>query len=237
MCTLDDLAISAEGLPQEKGQLGPILAELDETLTGAAMQLQINRNGRIVNIDLEGVERLNRRSGIINENMRLILSRAFAGLDLALPRSSADRQWAEYDSWLMRTPSIDGSSGSSQVVHEVIERTGGFTTFLSAGRAIIVPGDGHNKFDTRMTGQSTFDLRTGRISDRTWTVVGGPTASSWIAFGAEGYPYVQEGRIVSLTEGETWDVGDSVEIPPNERIPTSIQQGKPGSLLGGNPNR
>ncbi|MEZ4241499.1 MAG: hypothetical protein R3F59_36185 [Myxococcota bacterium] len=236
-CTLDDVALSAEALPQEAGKLQPILTELDDMLTGAVVQLVVNRDGRITNIDLEGLERRNRRMGAINENLRLVLTRAFAGLDFELPDDPALEQWAEYDSWLMRAPAADGSAGSSQVVHQLADKQGGFATFVSAGRAVIVPGEGFNKFDTRLTGSTTFDLRNGRISDRTWTVVGGPTASSWLANGAAGYPYIQEGRVVALGQGQTWDVGESLEVPPDQRIPTAIQQGGPGELMGLNPNR
>lgn len=233
-CSLDDVALSAEGLPQEAGLLQPILTELDDMLTGSVVQLVMNTDGRIVNIDLEGLERRNRRMGILNENLRLVVSRAFAGFDIELPRDEEVPQWVEHDSWIMRTPSIEGSAGSSEIVHQLEDRSGPFATIISAGRAVIVPGDGLNKYDTRMTSRTTFDLRSGRMSDRAWTAIGGPTASSWIASGAAGYPYVQEGRVVALTGGESWEVGESLEVPPDQRIPTAIQQ---GVILGGNPNR
>jgi hypothetical protein len=222
LCKIDALALSAAGMPQEDGLLQPILTELDELLTGSTVQLRMNHEGRVVNIDLEGVNRRNQRMGRINENMRLVVSRAFAGLDLQLPTGD-ERQWPQYDNWLLRAPSAEGTSGAAEVVHSRDSADDGFLTIQSAGRGMIVPGEGENKFDTRMTSTAVFDLRTGRISDRVWSVVGGPTASSWIAFGAAGYPYIQQGRAIALTENETWNVGESLELEPGA-VPSAIQQ-------------
>jgi hypothetical protein len=222
LCTIDDLALSAAGMPQEEGLLQPILTELDELLTGSSVQLRMNHEGRLVNIDLEGMDRRNQRTGRISENMRLVVSRAFAGLDLQLPRGD-ELQWPQYDNWLLRAPSAEGTSGAAEVVHSRNSSEQGFLTIQSAGRGLIVPGEGENKFDTRMTSTAVFDLRTGRLSDRVWSVIGGPTASSWIAFGAAGYPYIQQGRVVALTENETWNVGESLELEPGA-VPSAIQQ-------------
>lgn len=232
-CRLDDVALSAEGIDQDYKLLQPILTELDGMLTGSTVQLQIGRNGNISNVDLEGLDHRNRRTGQLIENLRLIVSRAFAGLDLQLPRTD-EQQWAEYDSWLLRAPSINGSSGGAEIVHAAVTRDGRFASVASAGRSVIFVGEGLNKYDTRLTSEAKFDLRSGRLSDRTWTVVGGPTASSWIAFGAAGYPYVQEGRLVALTGDESWDVGESVALPATAHVPTAIQQ---AWTLGGAPDR
>src|SRR5690349_14103675 len=69
-CRIDDVALSAAGLKQEVGLLQPILVELDGMLTNAVVQLQMSDDGRIANIDLEGLDRRNNRGGWINENLR-----------------------------------------------------------------------------------------------------------------------------------------------------------------------
>lgn len=220
-CTLDDVALSAAAYPADRGRVQPILDELDRDLSGAWVQLQMHDDGRLANIDLEGLERTSLRQGRINENLRLIVARAFAGLDFALPTGD-EAAWTQYQAWLMRAPSSNGSSGGAEVVHREIDRSDGFARILSAGRGVILPGEGWNKYDTRMASESTFDLRSGRLADRTWTVVGGPTTSSAIAQGAEGYPYIQRGRIVALPGEETWDVGPSREQAPGA-APSAIQ--------------
>ena len=84
MCSLDDVGLLASGMAQEEGLLDPIVKGLDEILTEATVQLVVRGNGRIVNVDLEDVSRRNQRVGAINENLRLVVTRAFAGLDLSL---------------------------------------------------------------------------------------------------------------------------------------------------------
>lgn len=232
-CTVEDLALSAAGMAQEQGLLQPILDELDGTLTGSVVQLQVRADGRLSNIDLEEVDRLNRRVGRMNENLRLVVSRAFAGFDLPLPVGE-EKAWPQYDLWLMRAPAADGSTGASEVVHGVVRREAGLLWLQSEGRGTIFPGEGENKYDARIAGAAVFDARGGRLVERTWSVAGTPTASSSIALGTEGYPYLQQGRIQLLSEGQTWDVGESRELTPAEAAQTAIQQTR---FLGTNPVR
>ncbi|MEQ1568756.1 MAG: hypothetical protein ABMA64_24165 [Myxococcota bacterium] len=224
-CTIDDVALSAAVYPADAGRLQRVLDEIDTQLTGAGVQLVMQDDGRLANIDLEGLDRRNPRAGRINENLRLIVTRGFAGLDLALP-SGDEAAWTHYQSWLMRAPSVTGTSTGAEVIHREVDRVGGFATIVSGGQGVLLPGEGVNKYDTRMTSETVFDLRAGRISDRTWTVIGGPTPSSFVAQGTEGLAYVQSGRIVALTTDEPWSVGPSREqrLGPSQSaiIPWSI---------------
>ncbi len=221
MCTLDDVALQAAGLPQEAGLLEPIIAELDARLTGSVVQLQIRNDGQLMDIDVEELDRRNRRVGRMNENLRLTLARAFAGLDLTLDDS---RQWVQANPWLMKAPDAMGSAGGMEVIHQVNHREGGITAIETGGRGTIIPGDGLNIYDARIVGSATFDSDLGQLLERTWTVIGSPTASSRIAQGTAGYPYVQHGRLVALSPDQAWDVGDSGEIAPSDFSPSAIQQ-------------
>lgn len=231
-CKLEALALRAEGLPQDAKLLGPIVSEMADRMSGTRVQLQVRSDGRLVNIDIEDLDRRNQRFALINENMRLMLSRAFSGLDLPLG-PSADEAWVQHDSWLMRAPSPVGSSGSSDIVSRVTAVDGLVWTIQSGGRGIIAPGEGLNKYDARMFASATFDQRSGTLIERVWTVVGGPTASSLIAQGIEGFPYVQRGRIVSLEEGEAWQLGDTGAFAPQGPKPSALQQGQ---YLGTHPS-
>lgn len=224
LCDLEEVGLLASGFSQEEGLLEPIVEELDEILSDATVQLVIREDGRLVNVDLEDVSRRNNRVGAINENLRLVVSRAFAGLDLLLPETRDAGPWPQYGAWLMRAPSSNGSAGMSELVHDVVVSDAGGLTIASGGRGLIVPGSGGNQYEARMAGVAVFDPRAGRLLDRTWTVVGAPTASSSIALGTAGYAYVQMGRIVTLGEDQTWDVGDSRELPPGKAAQSAIQQ-------------
>lgn len=211
VCVLDDVAFSATGMVQDQGRLQPIVTQIDDHLTGAVVQLQVRRDGRLANIDLEGLDRRNAVVGAFIENLRLIVSRGFAGLDIT-PPPEVDRSWVQYDSWLMRLPVASGSIGGSEIVHRVSSESDSMTIVESGGRALIVPANSNNQYDSRMYGMTALDRANDRILERTWTVVGVPTASSSIAFGTAGYAYMQDGWIRALEQGETWRVGESVEL-------------------------
>lgn len=225
-CELENVGFSAEALPQEVGLVQEIVTELDERLTGAVVRLQMRNDGRLTNINLRNLRRRNQRFAFINENLRLVLSRALAGFDLPLPRNTEDNAWVQHSSWMMLAPTRYGSASSSEIVHKVTDVQPTSLTITSAGRGLVVPDDGWNKYAARVEGQTVFDTVNGRILDRTWTLVGGPTASSVIAQGTEGYPYIVHGRVVALSEGQAWDVGESEELPRSRPSLTAIQQGR-----------
>ncbi len=227
-CVLTDFGIQAMSLPQEEGLLEPILGEIDSRLTGATVQLQVNRDGSLRNIDLDGLTRLNRRFGRINENLRLVLTRAFAGLDLPLPDRSPEAGWIQSRSWIVSAPASQGTASVAQIAHKVIGEDGDRVFLASAGRGLISPREGENKYDLRFQSQATLDTKKGRMVERTWTMAGGPTPSSMVAQGFEGYPYLQRGQIVALGAEDEWDVVSTKEVRPTNRGPSALQQ----SFLG-----
>jgi len=227
MCAIEDVGLKASGLPQEEGLLQPILDELDQRLSAASVQLIVRDDGRLANIDLEGLDRHYQRTGRMNENLRLIVTRAFAGLDLPLPRAhdgAIDTQWVQRDSWILRAPVATGNLGTADVVHELVgDPHARVVTIETEGRGMVVPSGGMNRYDVVLDGQTTFDRVEGRILDRTWTMIGAPTPGSAIAEGTAGYPYLQVGRIVHLEAGQGMDVGDTEALDPID-APTALQQ-------------
>jgi hypothetical protein len=223
------VALSAAPLAQDAGLVQPILDELDQALTGADVELQMRSDGRVNNIGLEAFARQNPRYGYVNETLRLMVSRAFAGLDLQLPDDETDTQWAQYQSWLMKVPTVDGTAAGIELVNEVKSQDDQVTRIVSSGRGMLVPGDGLDKYDTKLASDAVFDRHFGRISDRSWTLMGTPTSSSAISQGSSGFAYVQQGHLMTLLGRDMWDVGESKELPPLEDAPTALQ---PGSMGG-----
>lgn len=227
-CTIEDWSLSAEALPQDEHLLQPILDELDQLVTGAQPQLQVRGDGRLVNLDLEGIYRQNQRGGEVIETLRLVLGRAFAAIDLETSKK-AENTWIENTPWLVYLPVSNGTSGLAQIVHQVYATQGHLVDFQSGGQGVMTMAEGEssgglvNRYDTRLEGKATWDTRQMRLLERQWTVVGTPTSSSAIASGTAGYPYVQGGRLVALSEGQTRDVGASTVIPQGEIGQTAIQ--------------
>lgn len=210
-CVIDDIGLKASTMTNEQHLLPDILTEFDEYLTGANIQLTMRTDGRIRSVDLEGdVEKHNTRTGRIHENLRLVLYRVVAGLDLQLPRKGVSQypSWPQLDSVLMWSPAAVGTLGSTEFVHQAIARQGTQLIIQTQGRGMVVPNAALNQFDTELEAMAAFDTEAGVLTERVWTAVGHPTASSLQAEGGRGFMYRQEGKLVLLRPGdEPPDVG------------------------------
>lgn len=238
-CVIGDFAIVGASQRGDKGLLQPILEEMDEKLTGATLQVVLRHDGRIVGVDLEGVDARNRRESRMLEAMRIILARSIAGFDLQLPRKGVaeDNVWAQFQSTLLAAPSDRGTLGASEIAHLVRQQQGDYAIIESAGKAMIVPaegGEGRNFFDTELDSVAAFDVSEGMLKERVWSARGNPTASSVLAEGGAGVTYLQAGKILYLPEGSTApNVGETQEVaPPSGRPDSSILDWNP---LGGRP--
>ncbi len=216
-CRIDDVSLSAAAMPQDanrpipgddtRTQLGVIVEEMDAKLSGATAQLQMRRNGRILNVDLEGVTKSLERTAAIHETMRQVLARAIAGFDATLPpRGNASAgAWAQYSSLLLAMPTQYGGAGGSETIHKIVALDPHRVTFETRGSGVLSPqAGGSNFFDTRLEGFTTFDLDDRGIVDREWTVLGKATVSSTMSEGfAYAPPYGQRGWLQRLAPGET----------------------------------
>lgn len=225
-CRVEDIGLTAAGMPAKEGLLEPILQEFDQRLSTASLQLQLRRDGRILNVDIEGLERSRRRDGEIHETFRLMLSRAVAGLDLQFDPApvSMGTVWPQYQSWIMGAPTDVGTSGSVEMLHRVEEiRPDGRVVLASAAEGLVVPGGGVDKYSVRFSSVSVFDTSSGFLTERVWSAQGRPTASSAAAEGLAGHPYDQIGRLRLLEDGEQVDVGETREVAPPGVTPTTLQ--------------
>jgi hypothetical protein len=65
--------------------------------------------------------------------------------------------------------------------------------------------------------------QTGGLVEHKWSVVGHPTASSPIAEGMAGIPYIQVGRLITMSPGVSAVVGRTGEIEAAGPQMTAIQ--------------
>ena len=233
-CLVADVSLRAAALEGDAGILPPILDEMDTKLTGATLKLRLKNDGRVVQMEIADQDHRNRRVAQMNENMRLLLARVVAGLDLQLPPKGVARDgvWAQYQNMLMQAPSTQGTSGSSEVVHGITKMEGPEVTIASSGRGMMSPGEETasgpvNMYDTRYEGVALFDTDSKMLKERLWTVIGEPTASSQIATGAAGILYGQRGLLQYLAADETVNVGESMETGLPGAAPTALQQWVP----------
>lgn len=224
-CQIEDAALRAAALPGDQATasrpsiLNPVLDELDRKLTGATIQIGLKKDGRVTMVDIEGLERANRRIGQMNEILRQVVSRAIAGFDLELPEGGvAPASWTQRSSQLMVAPNQVGTFGGTETVHrvfQVIDATtdpglpaGQISAVLqSTGRGTIAPMSGasdapQNLYSCKLESVAVFDATAGLLTERVWAVEGEPTASSAITEGGAGIPYYQHGQLNWIRPGE-----------------------------------
>lgn len=236
-CLIDDAALRASPLRAEQGRAGKVLEQMRDKLDGATVVLQVRDNGLIKNVALRDAYRRgqrHRRIRQMNENLRLVVMRALAGLDLERPRKgyTEDEVWAQGDTLLTMAPSAVGTMGSTQIVHKSRALEDDLLPVTTAGKAMIAPatstrgGAPADTFDTRIEAEALVDPQTGGISSRAWKVIGTPTPSSAIAEGPAGLPYVQQGRVVALRDGDEIELGATGEVENPGKEPSAIQVGE-----------
>lgn len=218
-CKIDDVQFIGATTRADSGKLLPILDELDDKLVGASMQIIFGEDGRIRNVGLEGVDKSWRRAILMQETMRLMLTRAFASLELQLPKKgdAKGRSWKQKGGHVMAFPSPYGTMGLAETTHQVSKTKDGLVQIASKGRGVVGPGEmitvrpgeperPKNLYDLRIEGVATFDTTSGTLVERQYLVQGEPTASSVIAEGGGGVHYVQAVRLVHVPAGQ--------EMPP-----------------------
>lgn len=237
-CDIVDIGLVGTPLVADAGILAPVMVEMDEVLTDAAIQMQLRNDGRVVNVDLEGVARPNRRVSFNAEMFRLFLVRAIAGFDLRLPHDDVAEGaiWSQRDPLLFDTPHPRGSQGSGEIGWHVKSVADSGYVIEGAGRGMTAPATDAvagmtNLYQMRVESVARFDPA-GCLRQRTWAVEGLLTAGSVLNEGLSGVPYLQRGRLV-LVEDPSFRpvIPESGETTATDAFGTLTQLPGGGSLL------
>ena len=234
-CKVDDAALRASPMTADRRNAQAVFEQMRDKLAGSTLVLAVRRDGRITNVGLRDAYTLDlrhRRIRQMNENLRLVAARAIAGLDLQRPKGALEdgAMWAQRQTMLTMAPSASGTLGSTELIYRAAPGPEGRLSVRGEGRAMIAPASGMraggpaDTFDTRLVSEAYLDPETGRIDSVAWTVIGVPTASSAIAEGFAGIPYVQKGRAVALRPGEIPELGPTGPIEPKGQQPSALQQ-------------
>jgi len=215
-CEVEDISLKVVPFRNDRSQkkIGDgalILDEVDAKLTGSKLQLQVADDGRVTNIDLEGVPKTNRRLSEMHETLRQVMSRVIVGFDLKLRKFNQlhEGKWVEYNSALMSMPvpsAYSGVAGSSMLVH-YLNKYQGQVLVQSIGKGgvnIPMPGsDRQLNFITELIGVSIFDPEEGYMTERVWSLTGNSSASNLFNTGS----YNHAGRIRMLGTKEAPNLG------------------------------
>lgn len=232
-CEIQDLGLVV--YPAREGPQDRVVAQqIDDTLTGARLQLQVSRAGGVPNVDLEDSgNALHRRHRQRQEQIRQLIGRAILPFHLELPEDLTNHsRWYEHNSQLMTlpTPLLSGtqlaSMGSSTLVHYLDEHQGHYVV-QTIGEGIVFPTggslelssatDGSNMMDPistpsskymlQMHGVALFDPESGIMRERVWAITSNAIASSTTALDPGLYRH--SGRLALLNEADRPDVGDT----------------------------
>ena len=221
-CIIEDVAIRAASSRSERNRLGPILTEMTQKLKGGAIQLRLRTNGKLTHLSFSQSKTsglTNRRTNQMAENLRLILHRAFSGVDLEMPKKGLTEEgyWIQYDSAILMAPSTAGTRGAAEIIHRIDRKSDQQVAVHSSGQGTLTPGDGDlNFYAMNLEAHGTFNTATGLLEERSWMCAGQPTASSAFAQGGSGLPYIQKGVLKRVSQNAVVNVGETGEVTPNE---------------------
>lgn len=211
-CIIDDASFKAQAYGKNPKNVVEVLEEMDATVTKAKLQIQVTNDGRVSNIDLEGVEGRNQRENNILETIRSILSRSFSGFHMRLRKINPlnTGQWVEYDSPIMKMPSVTATTGSSMLVHQLDEYKGHHVV-QSVGRGSIglveSGGDNPDMYRADFNGVSIYDDNNGVMTERVWSLIAQPSGSSYVATFGTPSSFKNRGRLRRLQPDEYISVG------------------------------
>jgi len=219
-CRIEDVGIQAASVDPKYKHTEKILQEFDAKLSGASVQLQVKDNGRVVNIDLEGVPNpRNQRERQNAETLRQLLSRLVVGFDMKLRKANylSTGQWVEYRSALLSMPSSTLTPASGTVVHQ-LNGYNGHTVVQTKGQGqMMITGDngdgsGDITFTLKLNGVSIYDDDEGFMTERVWSLAAERTAGSFDRWDAGAGAYAHSGVLRMLGEKERAPVGPTREV-------------------------
>jgi hypothetical protein len=209
-CTIEDVSIGAVPVETDAKSVSVVLDELDTKLSKAWVQIQFTADGRVKDIDLEDVANGSERAASAHETLRVVLTRAFAALDLELPPKGDDKgrgAWRTDNLLATRYVSENGTLGTVAAVHAAQVDAAGIATITTDGKGVIqssetVGATGMPLFtwDVALSGTAKFDTARGVLLERQYFAKATPTSSSSGALG--GSAYLQKTKIWLLAADE-----------------------------------
>jgi hypothetical protein len=209
-CDIEDIGIV--GMPVRRARHdAALLREIDATLSGASVQLQVHEAGGVPNLDLEGVSAHDQRTRARRESLRQLMSRVMLPFHLSIPTPIYDgKQWYEPHSRLVSIPCDQGTHAGITLAHHLDALDPEWFVVRSLGEASARPfsSDGTRRIDTfdlDVGGVAMIRRSDGVMTERVWSVSGGLTPSS--ASVLDALVYSHTGHLRILGPDEAPDVG------------------------------
>ena len=223
-CVLEDIALVIDEAPSEPGIMEGLAVEIDELYTGKPVEMVMKHDGRITRFEVTGIDQNNRRIDQFHQQFREMLRRAFATMEVRLPRKGSTRggtDWREVGTMAMEFPSLLGTMGRADVNLTITGVEDGQASVEVAAEGILGTGEmitiggverPKNQYDMRMVGEAVFDTNAHHLVSQQYIATGTTTASSQLGEGqSHAYRQRSEGRII--------DANATVRLPDSgERV-------------------
>lgn len=220
-CHVDDVGLQMAPLRSRRKleDIEAVLQEWDDVLTGADLQLVVADDGRVTQVDLEGIQGPDGtardadtvRGQTVREEIRALLRLTMAAFHMRLPAAKTLRegQWVEYEPALFQIPMLDNTMSGAFLVHQ-LDTYKGHNVVQSKGRGTVRTGQAdddsdQNFYKLTFDGVAIYDDN-GVMTERVWALQGTATASSLLGDLAN-VGYFHSGRIRQLGEKEPAGAG------------------------------
>lgn len=229
-CKINDFALQPAAMPRdgnlaqgENNPLQQIVDEWKERLVGSHIEIKWMSDGRLSAFRWLDLERRNRRDLENLEIFRQLFMRAFAPMQMRMPKKGSDEgagSFEEKNPMLIGYPAGLGGVGSVKVLHTFELGEDGLVNITSEGTGSI----GHptstsaqmstgvaNTFDMTVEASGVFDTKNGFLVSREATIQGEASAGSAVSEGRQALPYVQIYKVQHLDSPE-----DAPELRENK---------------------
>ena len=205
-CDIDDLSLTAGRIEGDSSEdLTAALGVVDDSLTGAWLQIVLDRDGRIRGLDLEGTRKVDQRAREEHEWSRQLMRRALSGLDLELPKEDPSLPWTETNSLLLASPLDAPAPSISRTQHRASRIETGWI-IRSTGAGTVTLGSAESAYLANTWGEAIWDDE--GLAERRWAAVATPSAT---AADRTRLPYLQGGYLRRLEPDEQVDLGSTGE--------------------------
>jgi hypothetical protein len=222
-CRIRKAELGLTALPAEQEKANLIAAEYSALLANARVQLELTREGRIRTVDIEGISKDTEREGARHEMLRMLVGRAFGGLEFELPKDGDTRgePWTQGGlPLIMRLPVTSGTVGKAKVRHTVEGQEGSVVTISTSGAGSAQSGaELERAAASRQTariveviwvGTMRFDEQLGVLLHNDYTVQGTLTASANAA--GDAFFLTQVGWVQRVDDWEAEDAARRAAI-------------------------
>lgn len=243
-CTIDEAAMHGTAYAKkEQDKLDRIFHDYAGYLSGAKVQVDMLADGRLRDVDLEGVPKSDERMSRIHESLRELIRRGLAPLDLELPRhgEALDKPWRQKGAPLaFEMLTSHGTVGGATFKHELKGKVGVTQVIVSSGYGNVGTGETIEAgtpimVEMEVKGAARFDLVRGQMAYSQLMVTGELTADASGAGPADYYSCAAwvgridpNGKVEGPNGPEDWPPKDKRGAASDQAPAKSSAQAPPG---------